>query len=90
MLRSIITVAVVVAIGYWYWSGPYQSKVNPTYGEQMRQNSEAMRECIYNKKYAASRMVKNAGHTEEICSRELNLYMEDGQWHSYDDRRSDY
>lgn len=87
MLRQLLILAIVAAVGYWYWSGPYQERVNPTYEQQLRQNSQNMHDCMYRKNYAGARMLKDAGDTETICSAELNLYQEDGQWHSYDATR---
>ena len=87
MTGRLIVLVAVVAVGYWYWSGPYQARVHPSYDQKLRSNAEAMRECIYRKKYAASRTLKDAGDPEETCSRQLNLYHSDGEWHSYDDVR---
>ena len=81
---------MVAAVGYWYWSGPYRERVNPTYEQKLLQNAEAMRDCIYRKKYAASRTLKDAGDTEATCSKQLNLYQSDGHWHSYDDVRPNH
>ncbi len=86
-LRSILIVGMVVAIGYWYWSGPYQERVNPTPAQKVRQNSNAMSDCIARKHYADTRMATDSGDLEQKCMQELNLYLEDGEWHSYDDVR---
>ncbi len=88
-LRSILVVVVVVTVGYWYWSGPYQERANPTPQQKVRQNTEALSECIRRKHYADTRMATDSGDLEEKCRRELNLYFEDGEWHSYDDVRGD-
>jgi hypothetical protein len=90
MLQRIITVALLAGVGYWYWSGPYQERVNPTPEQKLLENSENMRECIYNKKYAASRTLTGIVNPEEICAEELNLYEYEGQWHSYDDVRENH
>ncbi len=89
MFQRILVLVIVAAVGYWYWSGPYQERVNPTYAQKLHKNAEAMRDCMYRKNYAASRTMKSAGDLEETCSEELRLYLSDGQWHSYDDVREE-
>ena len=90
MVQRIRALALVIAGGYWYWAGPYQERVNPNYQQKLRQNDEAMRDCMYRKNYAASRTMTSAGDPEETCSNELNLYQSEGRWHSYDEARQDY
>ena len=80
---------VVAAVAYWYWSGPYQERVNPSYQQKLRKNSEAMSDCVARKHYAATRSATNPGNLEELCAQELNLYEADGQWHSYDEVREE-
>ena len=46
MLQRIVTVAIIAGLGYWYWTGPYRERTNPTYGETLQQNARAMEECI--------------------------------------------
>jgi hypothetical protein len=88
MLQRILTLAIVAALGYWYWSGPYKERVNPSYEQKLRHNAKAMRDCIYRKNYAANRTTSIVGDLQETCMQELNLYQsDDGQWHSYDDVR---
>jgi hypothetical protein len=89
MVGRILMLAIVIALGYWYWTGPYQERSNPTYEQKLRQNARAMSDCIARKHYADTRMVSSGGDLEERCMRELKLYEEDGQWHSYDDVRED-
>jgi hypothetical protein len=89
MIERIVTVVILLGAAYWYWSGPYQERVNPTYGQKLAKNARDMEECKERKSYAAGRMVSAAGNVEEICARQLNLYFENGNWHSYEDSRPD-
>jgi hypothetical protein len=89
MLERILTVVIVAGVGYWYWSGPYQEKKNPTYGQRLKQYNQAMADCVENRTYAASRGAVSAAYAQAKCAEELNFYFEDGQWYSYDDVRRD-
>ncbi len=89
MLERLLTLAIIAGAAYWYWSGPYQDKVNPSYSETLQQNNEAIAECMKRKKYAASRTTTHVGDVEAKCASELNLYSEEGQWYSYDKTRQD-
>ena len=87
MFQRILTVVIIAGAAYWYWTGPYQTKNNPSYGQKLSQNAEAMEECIERKTYSAGRRLTHESNPEETCARELNLYFENGSWHSYDDVR---
>lgn len=87
MIERIITVVIIAGAAYWYWTGPYQTKNNPNYGQRLSQNAQDMEECIERKTYSAGRRLTHAGNPEETCAKELNLYFENGSWHSYDDVR---
>ncbi len=88
MFGRLLTLALLVGIGYWYWSGPYQARVNPDYEQKLEQNAETMRLCIRGRNYKSGSTGMSDGDPEELCAREHNLYRhEDGRWHSYDDVR---
>ena len=87
MFERILTVVIIAGAAYWYWSGPYQAKNNPSYGQRVSENEQAMEECVQRKEYSAARRITHAGDPQETCARELNLYFENGSWHSYDDVR---
>ena len=89
MFERLLVFAIVVGAAYWYWTGPYQARVNPSYGQKLQQNAQAMEDCRERRNYAAGRTLTQAGDLEEICAKELNLYFENGQWHSYEDSRPD-
>ncbi len=46
MFGRIITLAALIGAAYWYWSGPYQAKINPSYEAQLKKNSEDMALCM--------------------------------------------
>ena len=87
MLGRLITIAVIVGAAYWYWSGPYQERVNPSYEQQLRKNAEDMRLCIRGGNYQLGATGEGRGDIEQRCAAKFNLYQHEGQWHSYDDVR---
>lgn len=89
MLSRLLTLAIIAGGAYWYWSGPYQERTHPTYGQQLQHNTKAMEDCMQRKNYAAGRTATSAGHLEEICAKELNFYFENGHWYSYSEVRRD-
>jgi hypothetical protein len=89
MLERLLTIAIIAGGAYWYWSGPYQERVNPSYAQKLRKNADNMQECMETKKYAGVRTLTHAGDVETICAKQFNLYLHEGQWHSYDDERRD-
>ena len=76
-------VFAVVGAGYWYLFGMDSSSGSPTYEQQLMRNKSALSQCIRKEEYAASRMALSAANAEAECAAKLNLYWEDGGWHSY-------
>ena len=82
-----IIVCVLVGAGYWYFFGLSSTSGSPSYEQRMLGNKSAMATCVREAEYAASRMAVNADNAESECAAKLNLYYEDGGWHSYKDSR---
>ncbi|MCB1846212.1 MAG: hypothetical protein KDI04_02205 [Halieaceae bacterium] len=87
MLGRLISIAIIAAAAYWYWTGPYQQRVNPSYEQKLRNNADEMRLCIRSGNYQLGATGVGAGNVEQRCAEKLNLYQHEGQWHSYDDVR---
>lgn len=87
MLGRLITLVLVVGLGYWYWSGPYQARVNPSYEQRLQDNAEKMRLCIRSENYRVGATGMGTGSAEDNCAKQHNLYRDKGQWYSYDDVR---
>jgi len=87
MLGRLITIAIIAAAAYWYWTGPYQEQVNPSYEQKLRNNAEDMRLCIRSGNYQLGATGVGDGNVEQHCAKKFNLYQHEGQWHSYDDVR---
>jgi hypothetical protein len=80
VIGRILAIALLLAAGYWYWSGPYQKQHNPDRQEQLQQAIEDMRECIRGKNYKAGATGISEGDPEQICAEEFNLYLYEGEW----------
>lgn len=87
MLGRLFTIAMIAAAAYWYWTGPYQERVNPNYEQKLRKNAEDMRLCIRSGNYQLGATGVGDGNVEQHCAEKFNLYQHEGQWHSYDDVR---
>lgn len=87
MTGRLITIAIILAAGYWYWSGPYQDRENLDYERKLRDNAEKMRLCMHGKNYKLGATGIGGGNAEQSCAEKYNLYLDDGRWYSYDDVR---
>ena len=43
MFSRLLTLAILVAAGYWYWSGPYQSQHKPDEQQILQYKIELMK-----------------------------------------------
>ena len=89
MLQRLALAIIIGAATYWYWQGPYQDKVNPNYEQIVEENGKAFSDCLRGKAYqrGSTGSGPSGEHAEEVCADELDLYFEDGYWHSYKDKR---
>ena len=90
MVRFLILAAILAGL-YLYWSGPYQDSRPGGRDEQLQENARKMKQCIRREQSitAGAGMVgADAGvpDPEEYCAQQLNLYQQDGQWHSFGER----
>lgn len=84
MLEKIILTVVVIAAGYWYWSGPYQEKNNSSHEQMLQENAENIARCLHGAAYKLGATGVSSGNAEEQCAKKYNLYKHEGQWYSYD------
>lgn len=87
MFERLLTLALLLGAGYWYWSGPYQARTKPSAEQKLEHYAEEMRLCVRGLNYKAGATGEGTGDPEQVCARKLNLYRHDGRWHSYDDTR---
>lgn len=89
MLQRILPFLVIIGAAYWYWSGPYQEKSNPSYEATVKQNDKAMAQCIRAAAYKRGSTGTGLGSSaaREQCAKQYNLYELEGHWHSYDSTR---
>jgi hypothetical protein len=91
MIGRIFSIAVILAAGYWYWTGPYQAKTNPSYEALLKKNSEDMALCTRGAAYQLGATGSGTGPeaAKENCAEKYKLYEYEGRWHSYDVKRPD-
>jgi len=82
----LLTIAILVAAGYWYWSGPYQQQRNPDTAHKLEADLEKMRQCVRGMNYKVGATGIGEGNPEEICAEKFNLYYYEGEWRSNSDR----
>jgi hypothetical protein len=85
----ILFLGAILAGAYWYWSGPYQDGRPGGRDAQLQENARKMEQCIRRERSitAGAGMVgadPGSGDPQELCALQLNLYQQDGQWHSFD------
>ena len=86
MLGRLLSIAVLVAAAYWYWSGPYQQQRNPDAAQQLKIDLENMRQCVRGQNYKVGATGVGDGNPEEICAQRFNLYYYEGEWRSKNSR----
>ena len=91
VFQRIIPLALIIGVAYWYWSGPYQDKINPSHEAILEQNDKEMGECIRAAAYQHGATGTGLGSSaaRQHCAQENNMYESDGHWHSYDMVRPD-
>jgi hypothetical protein len=88
-MGKLIVIALVVAAGYWYWTGPYQQGGQSGGEKRLQENARNMERCVRREASmnASSGMAGGGvsmGDSEKLCAGELGLYQQDGQWHDVD------
>jgi hypothetical protein len=91
MIQRLLFLAVFLGGAYWYWSGPYQERINPDYATILEENERKLEECIRAEAYRQGATGEGRGPepAREYCADKHNLYLHDGRWHRYDMSRPD-
>ena len=92
-MMKLVFFLVILGIGYWYWSGPYQESTQTLEADQLKENAVIMQRCINREQrgQAAGGLaglgdVGSSGEeAERLCAQKNNLYRRDGQWHKRKD-----
>ncbi len=82
MFRRLLPIAIMIAAGYWYWSGPYQEQRHPADEKKLENAIEDMRQCIRGMNYKSGATGENVGDPEAICAERHHLYLYEGEWRS--------
>ena len=89
MIGRLVGIAAVIGAIYWYWSGPYQERVYPSYETIVETNNKNMSECMRAEAYKHGATGGGLGPdaAREMCAEEFNVYEHEGNWHRYDMKR---
>ena len=82
MFGRLLTIAILIAAAYWYWSGPYQQQRNPDAAHKLEADLENMRQCVRGMNYKIGATGSAEGNPEEVCAEKFNLYYYEGEWRS--------
>lgn len=83
MLKIIVIVGLLL-LGYWYYTGPYQSRQSSP-AQQAQDHARQMHRCMQEEARMTAGaglagMVSESGDVQALCADKLDLELSDGQW----------
>jgi len=95
MLGKIIVLLAAVAVGYWYWSGPYQQGQQSGEEQRIKENARIMEGCMRQESSmnAATGMAGMGGVADDgrkLCADKYDLFFDEGEWRSKNNAGDDY
>ncbi len=85
MFERLLYVLLFAILGYWTWTA-IRPDAGPGNAQSTARNALEMERCIKTKK--KSLQMGGGISYEKQCAKELNLYLEAGEWHSRDKART--
>ena len=84
-MAQLIAIAAILALGYWYYQGPYQQSRLVTPQERAQENARAMDRCMREERSVSVGGAMAGAMTvgedyEGRCADKLGLVKRDGQW----------
>jgi hypothetical protein len=84
---KLIIAIVIIAAGYWYWSGPYQSAETQSLADHLKENKHTMQRCMKKEGTMGglggmAGMSSDSDGAQDLCANKNDLYLKDGQWYS--------
>ncbi|MEM6584107.1 MAG: hypothetical protein AAF699_22730 [Pseudomonadota bacterium] len=79
-MSRVLSLVLLAAIAYWYWSGPYQARHNPSSEQALEQDIDQMRQCLRGQYYKVGATGQADGDPAVICAARYNLYYYEGEW----------
>lgn len=89
MIRLIV-IALILALAYWFWNGPYQDMTTESYQEHLQKNAQLIRHCLSAKDYragATGEPMGTAAEQQAQCAQKHKLYQYKGQWYDLGGKR---
>jgi hypothetical protein len=88
-MAKLAIILVIIGLGYWYWSGPYQKSTPALEADRLKDNAVVMQRCINQEQrmQASGGLagLADAGSTgvdaERLCAEKNNLHKRDGNWY---------
>lgn len=92
-MKNLIVLAVVIGLGYWYWSGHRTDSTESLESDQLQENAATMQRCINQEQRMQSTGglagVADVGSSgvdaERLCAEKNGLYKRDDGWHRKQD-----
>ena len=81
MFRNLLTLVVVAGLGYWYYTGPYQDRTNPSREAQLQDNAKKMELCLRGEAYARGTTGEGSLDATERCAQRHGLVRIEGAWY---------
>jgi hypothetical protein len=84
-MAKLIVIAAIIALGYWYYQGPYQQSRLASPEERAQENLRAMERCMRQERSVSVGGAMAGAMTvgedyEGRCADKLGLVQRDGQW----------
>jgi hypothetical protein len=84
-MAKLIAIAAIVALGYWYYQGPYQQSRLVSPEERAMENARAMERCVRQERSVSVGGAMAGAMTvgedyEDRCADKLGMVQRDGQW----------
>ena len=84
-MSKLIAIAAIIALGYWYYQGPYQDSRLVSPEERARENARAMDRCVRQERSVSVGGAMAGAMTvgedyEGRCADKLGMVQRDGQW----------
>ena len=84
-MAKLFAIAAIIALGYWYYQGPYQQSRLVTPEERAQENARAMDRCMRQERSISAGGAMAGAMTvgedyEGRCADKLGLVQRDGQW----------
>ncbi|MEM8563044.1 MAG: hypothetical protein AAGF57_12450 [Pseudomonadota bacterium] len=79
-MSRVISLVLLAAVAYWYWSGPFQARHNPNNEQALEHDIQQMRQCVRGQYFKVGATGQGDADPEALCAARFNLYFYEGEW----------